>query len=212
MATNNGVLTSTFGSGSTARATIGTDQALAVTLTPAVGGTANVTVTGPCGLTASVAFPVVAPSTIVTKSVGLDPNVCAPVGTITATAGSQVYYCLQVTNTGDITLTNHLVSDPLLGITNVPINYALPPGASVAITHSLVSGLGPITVTGHDHQRSGDHVDDGADRVWRDNDQSAGAVAAQGAGVVSVRVTPTGLEPIAEPIGDKRVFLPALGR
>ena len=118
--TNNGVLTSTFGSGSTARAAIGADQALTVTLAPAVGGTANVTVTGPCGLTASGVFPVVAPSTSVTKSVGLDPNVCAPVGAITATAGSQVYYCLQVTNTGNVTLTNHLVSDPLLGITNVP--------------------------------------------------------------------------------------------
>ncbi len=170
------------------------------------------TVTGPCGLTASGVFPVVVPSTSVTKSVGLDPNVCAPIGAITATAGSQVYYCLQVTNTGNVTLTDHLVSDPLLGITNVPVSYALPPGASVAITHSLVSGLGPITVTGTITNAAAIT----STAVLTEFGGIAIApqvqVAARAAGVVSVRVTPTGLEPIAEPIGDKRVFLPALGR
>ena len=211
-ATNNGVLTTTFGSGSTARAAIGAGQALTVTLAPAVGGTANVTVTGPCGLTASAVFPVVAPSTIVTKSVGLDPNVCAPAGAITVTASARVYYCLTVTNSGNVTLTNHLVSDPPLGIVNVPVSYALAPGASVAITHSLVSGLGPITVTNT-------IVNAAAITSTALLSEFGGIaiapqmqVAARAAGVVSVRVTPTGLEPIAEPIGDKRLFLPALGK
>ena len=89
----------------------------------------------------------VVPSITVTKSVGLDPDACAPAGSINPPSGSPVYYCLRVTNSGNITLTDHLVSDPQLGITNVPLNYALAPGASVAITRSLVSGLGPITVT-----------------------------------------------------------------
>lgn len=211
-ATNNGVLTSTFGSGSTVRAAMGAGQALTVILAPAVGGTANVTVTGPCGLTASAVFPVVAPSTIVTKSVGLDPSVCAPVGAITATAGSHVYYCLHVTNTGNVTLTDHLVSDPLLGITNVPLTYALPPGASVAITHSLVSGLGPITVTNTITNAATITSTSVLTQFGGVAISPQVQVAARGAGVVTVRVTPTGLEPIAEPIRDKRVFLPALGR
>ena len=89
---------------------------------------------------------------------------------------------------------------------------SLPPGASVAITHSLVSGLGPITVTGTITNAAAIT----STAVLTEFGGIAIApqvqVAAQGAGVVSVRVTPTGLEPIAEPIGDKRVFLPALGR
>ena len=211
-ATNNGVLTSTFGSGSTARAAIGADQALVVRLAPVRGGTANVSVTGPCGPAVSAEFPVVAPSTIVTKSVGLDPDACAPVGTITATAGSHVYYCLQVTNSGDITLTNHTVSDPLLGITNVPLNYVLPPGASVAITHSFVSGLGPVTVTGPVTNTAAITSTAVLTELGEITINPPVQAAARAAGVVSVRVTPTGLEPIAEPIGDKRVYLPALGR
>lgn len=212
VATNNGIVTSTFGSGSTAQAAIGANQALTVALTPAVGGMANVTVTGPCGLTAPMAFPVVAPSTTVTKSVGFDPNACAPVGTITATAGSQVYYCLRLTNTGDFTLTNHLVSDPLLGITNVPISYALAPGASVVITHSLVSGLGPITVTGTITNAAAITSTAVLTELGEITINPQLTLVARGAGVVGVHVAPTGLEPIAEPIGDKRVFLPALGR
>lgn len=210
--TNNGVVTSTFGSGSTAPAAIGAGQMLTVALTPAVGGTANITVTGPCGLAASGTFPVVVPSISVTKSVGLDPNLCAPAGSINPPSGSPMYYCLRVTNSGNITLTDHLVSDPMLGITNVPLSYALAPGASVAITRSLVSGLGPITVSST--------VTNAATITSTAVLAQFGGVTiapqlqvtARAAGVVTVRITPTGLEPIAEPIGDKRVYLPALGR
>ena len=210
--TDNGVLTSTFGSGSHIGAAIGADQALTVTLVPSVGGTANITVTGPCGLGTNWAVPVVAPSISVTKSVGLDPNVCAPVGGITATSGAHVYYCLTVTNSGNVTLTNHLVSDPPLGIANVPVTYALAPGASVAITHSLVSGLGPITVTNTITNAAAITSTALLTEFGGIAVAPQMQVAAQAAGVVGVKVTPTGLEPIAEPIGDKRLFLPALGK
>lgn len=48
---------------------------------------------------------------VITKTVGLDPHTCAMEKSITVTAGTEVVYCYQIRNTGDITLTTHTVVD-----------------------------------------------------------------------------------------------------
>ena len=49
-----------------------------------------------------------------TKTVGLDPSVCAATDEITVTKGTKVTYCYQVENTGNITLTLHDLTDSAL--------------------------------------------------------------------------------------------------
>jgi hypothetical protein len=154
---------------------------------------------------------VVNPSLNVLKSAGSDPNACAPVGPVTVPISSSIYYCLTLANTGDVTLTNHLVNDAQLGIVAAPVPYVLAPGSSVAITRSVLPPLGPIVVsrsitnvvtitsTGQVSQVGGIVV-------------PTVSVAVQNAGSVVVNTTPTGLEPGEEPVGDKKVYLPALGR
>jgi hypothetical protein len=54
------------------------------------------------------------PGIAMTKTVGLVPDVCATTDNITIPAGyggTDVYYCYQVTNTGDITLPLHTLDD-----------------------------------------------------------------------------------------------------
>ncbi len=62
----------------------------------------------------------------VTTTVGINPTVCAETKTVTVTAGTSVYFCYYVRNTGDITLTHHLVRDTRAGIP--PLSYPLSPG------------------------------------------------------------------------------------
>ena len=44
------------------------------------------------------------PSITISQTVGTDSSACATTDVITVTTGSTVYYCYEVTNTGDITL------------------------------------------------------------------------------------------------------------
>jgi hypothetical protein len=74
------------------------------------------------------------PSIAMTKTVGLDPGVCATTDAITVPAGyggTDVYYCYTVTNTGDLTLTLHDLVDSNLGPILDGLSYALGPGESV---------------------------------------------------------------------------------
>ncbi len=77
------------------------------------------------------------PDIQIKKTVGTNPNTCASTDTLTVTAGTTVYYCYEVTNTGTMTLTDHNLVDDQLGslITSAPIT--LRPGA---VTHT--NGLG----------------------------------------------------------------------
>lgn len=88
----------------------------------------------------------VAPANVgLAKSVGTDAAACAPTGNISVATGTDVYFCLTVTNTGAVTLTNHTIADPILGIqTTIP--YALSPGASVVLTNTAIPALGPVPV------------------------------------------------------------------
>ncbi len=46
-------------------------------------------------------------------------------------AGTTVYYCYEVTNTGDVTLGLHTLADDVLGTIFSGLNYVLTPGSSV---------------------------------------------------------------------------------
>ncbi len=78
------------------------------------------------------------PSIVVTKTVGLNPAVCATTQEITVTTGATVYYCYSVQNTGNITLTTHDLTDSALGAILSGFAYTLTPGASVFVTASAV--------------------------------------------------------------------------
>lgn len=85
------------------------------------------------------AEPPVAPSIALTKTVGVNAGVCATTDTITVPgAGADVYYCYEVMNTGDVTLTLHDLVDSELGNLLTGFPYALAPGASV---DSVAAGL-----------------------------------------------------------------------
>ncbi len=78
------------------------------------------------------------PSIVITKTVGTNPGVCATTTEITVTAGTTVYYCYTVQNTGNITLTTHNLTDSALGAILSNFVYTLSPGASVFVTASAM--------------------------------------------------------------------------
>jgi uncharacterized repeat protein (TIGR01451 family) len=65
------------------------------------------------------------------KTVGTDPGVCAATTAIGVNAGTTVYYCYTVTNTGNITLNLHDLTDDQLGAIFSGLNFALTPGSSI---------------------------------------------------------------------------------
>ncbi len=95
------------------------DTYLSVMVTPTVTGLVNVNVTGPCGLTPSIAVPVAEPSISVSKSPDLQG---VPVGGAAA-------FTVTIANTGDITLTEIAVTDTL--------------APSCARTSGAIDDLGP---------------------------------------------------------------------
>jgi len=79
------------------------------------------------------------PAIVMTKTVGTDPGACATTSNISVGYGSTVYYCYTVTNTGNVTLTGHTLTDDVLGTVLGPdFAYNLVPGASAYITASYV--------------------------------------------------------------------------
>ena len=71
------------------------------------------------------------PAIELAKTVGLAPGVCAATSNIEVSAGTTVYYCYTVTNTGNITLALHDLDDDQLGTIFTGLAYSLVPGASV---------------------------------------------------------------------------------
>lgn len=76
------------------------------------------------------------PAIELAKTVGTDPNACATTDSLQVNAGDTVYYCYTVTNTGNITLTHHDLTDDQLGVILSGFVYDLGVGASVYITQS----------------------------------------------------------------------------
>lgn len=79
------------------------------------------------------------PAITFTKTVGTDPGACATTSNISVGYGSTVYYCYTVTNTGNVTLTGHTLTDDVLGTVLGPdFAYNLAPSASAFVTASYV--------------------------------------------------------------------------
>jgi subtilisin-like proprotein convertase family protein len=85
------------------------------------------------------------PSLTFTKTVGTDPSECATTSNITIPAGgggTDVTYCYYMTNTGDVTFTNHTVDDDQLGtVLGLGFPASVGPGSSAFFTvTTLVTG------------------------------------------------------------------------
>lgn len=72
-----------------------------------------------------------------TKTVGLNSDLCAPSNRLTVTVGTAVTYCYTVMNTGQITLTTHSLWDDHLGIILNSTPYTLTPGSSLPVTTTV---------------------------------------------------------------------------
>jgi uncharacterized repeat protein (TIGR01451 family) len=79
-----------------------------------------------------------APQVVLTKTVGTEEGVCASTDSIDILAGSEVFYCYTVENTGDITLTYHTLADNALGVLLYDVPYDLSPGDSYSYIHAAV--------------------------------------------------------------------------
>ncbi len=64
------------------------------------------------------------------KTVGTEAGVCAATDSLTVVAGTPVYYCYTVTNTGSSTLNTHTLVDDQLGTLLSGFSYSLAPGAN----------------------------------------------------------------------------------
>lgn len=80
------------------------------------------------------------PAIAMTMTVGVKPGVCASTDTIATVATTPVILCYTVRNTGDVTLTNHILTSP--GVTPEIISFVLAPGAEITRTSSV-----PVTVS-----------------------------------------------------------------
>ena len=81
------------------------------------------------------------------KTVGTTPGVCAATSSITVLAGTTVYYCYTVTNTGSVALNLHTLVDDPLGMIFSGLNYALAPGSSVNTVQAGLSIPAVINAT-----------------------------------------------------------------
>jgi len=87
------------------------------------------------------------PSISLVKTVGTVAGVCATTDAITVVAGTTVYYCCEVTNTGDVTLYLHDLVDDQLGTLFTGLLYSLAPGASVNTVQAFRSIPAVINTT-----------------------------------------------------------------
>lgn len=76
------------------------------------------------------------------KTVGQTADVCATTTTEAVLSAGKVYYCLTIQNTGNITLVQHLITDPSLGVINRSLdNYPLKPSAVLTLTNAQIGEL-----------------------------------------------------------------------
>lgn len=78
------------------------------------------------------------PQIALSKTVGTDAGTCAATNSITVPAGTTVYYCYTVTNTGAVAFDTHALTDDVLGPIFSGQSHALAPGAS---TDTVTLGL-----------------------------------------------------------------------
>jgi hypothetical protein len=80
------------------------------------------------------------PAIAMTMTVGIKPGVCASTDTIATVATTPVILCYTVRNTGDVTLTDHILTSP--GVTPEIVSFVLAPGAEITRTGSM-----PVTAS-----------------------------------------------------------------
>ena len=76
------------------------------------------------------------PAITLTKTVGVDPADCAASSAISVNRGAAVVYCYTVTNTGDVSLALHDLTDSALGDLLDGHGFDLAPGATTSITRT----------------------------------------------------------------------------
>ncbi len=86
-----------------------------------------------------------APAVAITKTVGVAPG-CPAGDSVSIPYTVSVYYCIRVTNTGNVNLAGVVVSDPALGF-GYAVSGGLIPGATVMLNNDLAPVFGPITYT-----------------------------------------------------------------
>ncbi|MGB4966075.1 MAG: choice-of-anchor D domain-containing protein, partial [Microgenomates group bacterium] len=91
----------------------------------------NFTIQGTGTAATSTPTPMPSPSITMVKTVGTTPGVCSGTTSITVPAGTTVYYCYAVTNTGNVAFGLHNLSDNILGTIFTGLNFNLTPGNSV---------------------------------------------------------------------------------
>ncbi|MCB0093436.1 MAG: hypothetical protein KDE54_36355 [Caldilineaceae bacterium] len=93
-----------------------------------------------------------AASIAVTHTVGLNAAGCATTREVVSKPGSPVYFCLTIMNTGDVTLTDHVIRRVVMQSvvrreTYTLTNYALKPGEQKEITNAVLEdefGFAPL--------------------------------------------------------------------
>jgi hypothetical protein len=87
------------------------------------------------------------PSAVVTKTVGTAPG-CASTSEITVIAGTNVFYCLSVANTGNVSFGSVAITDDALGISNLVVTFPVPvpPSTSIPLPSGVVTGFGPVVI------------------------------------------------------------------
>ena len=80
----------------------------------------------------------IAPGIFFTTTVGLDPSVCASSQTIFVPSGTEVVYCYQIQNSGDVALTVHDLVDSELGTILSGFSFSLLPNSTVWLSQTAV--------------------------------------------------------------------------
>ncbi|MGD8753352.1 MAG: hypothetical protein PVG14_18095, partial [Anaerolineales bacterium] len=117
-------------------------QTAEITMTTANSATWTAFNPGPVDLTsdidtAEVIVNVPEPAIELTKTVGIDPAICATTNILVLpVGGGDAIYCYKVTNTGNITLNQHTLVDDQLGTLLLNFNFSLVPSASVFLTQT----------------------------------------------------------------------------
>lgn len=93
------------------------------------------------------------PQLVLTKTIGVAgyAPLCGENSALTVPTGTAVTYCYQVHNSGDITLTHHLIDDMALEVLQIPVSATLAPGMNVTyvVTHTpSFSATFDVTWTG----------------------------------------------------------------
>jgi hypothetical protein len=118
------------------------------------------------------------PSLALTMTVGASVGKCAAENSITVPAGRRVYVCYTATNTGDVTFTNHLISDQSLDPVHAAFARPMPPGETISTTTQ--ARVFEATTTVND--------------VWTANNSPNGVVQVQAEDSVVVNVVNPNME------------------